>query len=627
MPVTGLSAAIARIHRAVVPADEPCQSDEQLLSSFVAGRDPRAFALLVRRHGPMVLSVCRRITGHTHDAEDAFQAVFLTLAQRADSLTQPHAVGNWLYGVAVRTARHARADSAKRHTREAPTDPLPETGRSDPEPFDDRGVFDEELARLPERYRALIVSCDLEGEPQAELARRFGLPVGTVYSRLATARALLAERLRKRGLAPAVLVAAGVAASAPGLATEVARIAITSECLSPRVTKLCEAVMRTTGWKWKLVPVALVAVATGLLAAGLLAADLRVPPTDSVRIRAAAPPVDPADPPKSPAQAPAAQPPAPKPAGPGRLLLWKETKHILLTPEGKEDGSLDAHPDDRVILHAPVLSPDGKRVAFLANENPPTDSDGNHRRHVYFRDVDGKTPGVKIELTAFTVAWDTDGKALIVTEALPFKEIEKSGTPVWLVDVATKKKTKLDLPKYAIVSAVMPDGKSLVVSLGDFEAKKVHLALVSRDGKDVTKLCELHTEDPKPRPSPDGKKILFRDLDPDEKLEKDMPRLPRLYVCDVATKKRERLAEVPLNALPMGYCWSPDGKRIAYTWKQVQPGVPLAMNTDNMNDPKINTETESHLVICDANGKNPKTLMSVKAPTAPTITLGEVDWR
>jgi hypothetical protein len=77
----------------------------------------------------------------------------------------------------------------------------------------------------------------------------------------------------------------------------------------------------------------------------------------------------------------------------------------------------------------------------------------------------------------------------------------------------------------------------------------------------------------------------------------------------------------------MGYSWSPDGKKIAYTWKQVQPGVPLAENTDNMNDPKLKTETESHLVVCDATGKNPKTLLSVKSPTATTITIGSVDWR
>src|SRR5262245_18404606 len=179
MPETKLPDAVARV-RSVIAA-ESCQSDGQLLASFVDG-DPQAFALLVRRHGPMVLSVCRRITGHTHDAEDAYQAVFLTLARKAAAVTRGEAVGNWLYGVAVRTARHARTAAARHRAREFPTDPLPDTGRSDPPPFPaaDRAVLDEELARLPDRYRTLVVLCDLEGEPQAALARRFGLAVGTI---------------------------------------------------------------------------------------------------------------------------------------------------------------------------------------------------------------------------------------------------------------------------------------------------------------------------------------------------------------------------------------------------------------------------------------------------------------
>src|SRR5262249_24259409 len=162
--------------------------------------------------------------------------------------------------------------------------------------------------------------------------------------------------------------------------------------------------------------------------------------------------------------------------------------------------------------------------------------------------------------------------------------------PVWRVDTATKEKKRLDLPKHAMVYAPTPDGKAFVAALYDLKAEKIHLGLVSRDGKDVTKLTELHTEGPDPPPSPDGTKILFQDIDPDEKPEKDIPRLPRVYVYDLKAKTRTRLAEVPMNSQVMGSCWSPDGKRVAYSWKQVHPGVPLAVNTDNMNDPKLNTE-------------------------------------
>ena len=224
------------------------------------------------------------------------------------------------------------------------------------------------------------------------------------------------------------------------------------------------------------------------------------------------------------------------------------------------------------------------------------------------------------------VCWTEDGKSLIAAEYVPLDDARTGGIPHWTIDPATGEKTRLDVPKSAHVFAVMPDGKAFVAALYDFDAKKVQLALVSRDGKDMTSLCELHTEGSDPRPSPDGARILFQDYDPSEKPEKDMPRLQRLYVYDLKAKTRARLEEVPLNALLLGYAWSPDAKRIAYIWKQVQPGVPLTYGID-INDPekklnpKTQTETESHLVVCDATGKNPKTLVTVKAPSAPQVTI------
>jgi RNA polymerase sigma factor (sigma-70 family) len=196
MPTCVLAAAVNRTRRAIQLA-EP---DGELVERFTSAGDQDAFAQLVHRHGPMVLAVCRRITRHVQDAEDAFQATFHVLARKAGTLNPAGAVAGWLFGVAVKAAGEARKRTGRRTARESLMATLPETGRCDPEPtFEVCAAVAEELAGLPERYRSLVVACDLEGEPQATAARRLGIPAGTVYSRLSTARRLLADRLRQRG--------------------------------------------------------------------------------------------------------------------------------------------------------------------------------------------------------------------------------------------------------------------------------------------------------------------------------------------------------------------------------------------------------------------------------------------
>jgi Tol biopolymer transport system component len=322
---------------------------------------------------------------------------------------------------------------------------------------------------------------------------------------------------------------------------------------------------------------------------------------------------------------PAAQP-APKPAGPGRLLVWNETRFVFYTPDGKEGDSLPAHPDKRII-HRPAVSPDGKWVAFLGQEDPAVSDLGFTRHHVFVRAADGTGEGKKIPVNATTLFWSADGKRLVATEVFPAKEIKDLACVTWSIDPQTGEKTDLNLPKLTIVEAATPDGKAFVGQVLDLAQMKIHLAGLTADGQTVTKLAELRNEAPHARVSPDGTKVLYRDYDPDDKPGKDEHHLMRLYVFDLKAMKKERLAEVPNNALVIGYCWAPDGKKVAYTWKQAKPGVPLAGNTDNMNDPKINTETESFLVIADADGKNPKTVLSRKAQFAPTTMLGDIDWR
>ena len=167
---------VRRFAAAARPEDDP---DRILVERFARSRDERAFAELVRRHGPMVLGVCRRVLRHTADADDAFQATFLILVRRAAALRDPDRLGAWLYGVAWRTANKLRASRR-------PGAPLPEEvpARESPWQTDWPVELDAAIARLPEKYRTPIVLCHLQGLSTAEAARRLGCPPATVTTRL-----------------------------------------------------------------------------------------------------------------------------------------------------------------------------------------------------------------------------------------------------------------------------------------------------------------------------------------------------------------------------------------------------------------------------------------------------------
>jgi RNA polymerase sigma factor (sigma-70 family) len=197
--------------------------DDQLLDRFVASRDDAAFADLVRRHGPMVLGVCRRVLHHEADAEDAFQATFLVLARKAVSIVRGQAVAGWLYAVAARIARKARTQVARRRLRERQLQEVP-AAESQPLTLwrDVRAVLDEEVSRLPRRYRTPFVLCYVEGLTFAQAARQLGCPRGTVATRLARARERLRCRLTRRGVTLssgmlAALVSSNATAAVPAV--------------------------------------------------------------------------------------------------------------------------------------------------------------------------------------------------------------------------------------------------------------------------------------------------------------------------------------------------------------------------------------------------------------------------
>ena len=235
-------------------------SDAQLLAEFVCHRDEAALAMLVRRHGPMVWGVCRRVLGNHHDAEDAFQATFLVLVRRATSIGSRELLANWLYGVARRTALKLRAMSARRSRHETQVAVIPDRSTPAQDMWSDvPPLLDRELSRLPARYRSVLVFCDLEGKSRSEAARQLKVPEGTVASRLSRARAMLARRLTRRGVA---LSAAALAAMLTDNASAQPPASLLSgtiqaghalasgqpasaELISPKVSLLTEGVVRT----------------------------------------------------------------------------------------------------------------------------------------------------------------------------------------------------------------------------------------------------------------------------------------------------------------------------------------------------------------------------------------------
>jgi RNA polymerase sigma factor (sigma-70 family) len=206
-----MSEVMQHLRRTVLLLDGAGLTDAELLEDYVSRREEAALAALVRRHGPMVWGVCRRVLRNHHDAEDAFQATFLVLVRKAAAIVPREMVANWLYGVARQTALKARATAARRKGRERQVAEMPEPAAVEQDLWRDlRPLLDEELSRLPDKYRAVIILCELEGKTRKEAARELRWPEGSVAGRLVRARAMLAKRLAQRGVALSVGALAAV---------------------------------------------------------------------------------------------------------------------------------------------------------------------------------------------------------------------------------------------------------------------------------------------------------------------------------------------------------------------------------------------------------------------------------
>jgi RNA polymerase sigma factor (sigma-70 family) len=573
----------------------------------------------------MVLSVCRRITGHTHDAEDAYQAAFLVLARRAAVVKPREAVGNWLYGVAVRTAWEARAAAIRRRSREATNCLLPDEGRPDPEPLfpDDRAALDEELSRLPDKYRTLIVLCDLEGESQAALARRFGLAVGTVYSRLSTARTILRDRLRERGFVSGLVLAAASEGSSRGLAAETTEIAIASVSPSPQVAKLAEVVMRTTVRShWKLVPVVTLLIVT----AGLLAGNQPDKPAGS-------PPAQPiASGAVRAASVQARQPRA------GEILVWKEGYAALFRPDGTTVREWNGKEVPEAF--AAKLSPDGQTIAVLqasdtreAQVNVPGVNGlqlrGNARWSLYkltlypvAEALKGKDYEVPGKSAAF-LAWNPDGARVFVgthdEDGTYETHATKKDLAYYSVDTKTGKHVALKLPEGHHLHDVSADGKQLLTCGPDLKENGWSIFLVPLGVGDPERLTDQPENPYEAAFSPDGKRVLMCGLKSPVSAagpgpvappkEEDVE--PWFDTVTLADHKRAKAISLQPREYVMNCRFSPDGKRVV----SLRDGPRQA--NESYPDRKV--------VVSDVDGKNPKIVFSLDAKERALSVL--IDWR
>jgi RNA polymerase sigma factor (sigma-70 family) len=474
--------ALLEFLRAALGARGPGDTmDADLLDRFTGQRDEEAFTTLLQRHGPLVLSVCRRVLGNAEDADDAFQATFLVLVRKAGSIRKSGSLASWLHGVALRVALEARTRAARRRALEKRAE---STGSTDPSGDvagrELRSILDEELEQLPPKYRAPLVLHYLAGKTKDETARQLGWSEGTVSGRLARARDLLRNRLTRRGVmltgsalsaavsqeATAASVSAVLEGSTLSLVSLFTAGELAAAASTTRVLDLTERVVRTMFLsKVKLATVVLlVATAFGLGAGGLIYWAQAQPP-EGQKLHAPHPGVLGKDQPrpgevKKPGvvfRAPGSFTLAVALTADGKLLARGGADHTVDLWEvasGKKLHTLKGH---TVPILRVAFSPDGKTLASITGTWLPDDVP----TEVKLWDVATGEERVALQghpSRGLALAFAPDGKTLAT-----------SSNTVKLWDVATgKEKLELKLRKGALPwsLAFAPDGKTLATGSG-----------------------------------------------------------------------------------------------------------------------------------------------------------------
>jgi RNA polymerase sigma factor (sigma-70 family) len=631
-------------------------SDRHLLQQFTDQRDEAAFGTLLRRHGPMVLDVCRGVLGNEVDAEDAFQATFLILTRKAASIHKTGSVGSWLHGVAYRTALKARSQLTMRQKNEACA---PARTISEPDDLtwrEVRQVLHEELTGLAERYRVPLVACYLEGKTQDAAAAQLGLATSTLKERLERGRSLLRARLVRRGLGPtAVLVATAwplAAASACLPATLVSSTikaaslfaagqAAPTGVMSVKVAALTEGLMKPMFLsKMKTALVVIVTVLGLGTCVGLMTGVSgnvveaqedkgKLLPTEAAKLRVQEliQRAKPAQEPKKKAAVPKlTQVRADQPAlnkaedgKEGRIYFWRDKRLASVQPDGKD---LKWH--SKVIVNAGGfpnvhlghlrVSPDRRMVAFgMAGYSRNEDKTTDHKKTTRILRLDKEEPIIDLGYSAHDEwPWAPDGSKLAFY--LLERKNEKAADPYhrsnWMIDVKTKKKTELRLPEQHTLTDLSHDGNWFLTESGGKKASII--SLVKQDGSEARALTEPELLATRARFSPDGRMILFHGIDPKGKTK-------HIYAMDIQEKKPWKASQ-EVDGFVHGGCWSPDGKRIVYVFAKVS-------DEKGVGSPEyLFREAETFLMVVDADGKNSVTLFSEKKQLT-YVTLWSADWR